>query len=113
MVQVVEYLNDVIITLDSFVGSYPPAAFILISAGATRYSLLLLNHGMKRMKIVRQWILFELYPCCLENALYENYINDLHILVNSCGHFVFVLAEMASACSFLPCVQSTSTCYQN
>ncbi|KAG0622488.1 hypothetical protein M758_3G100500 [Ceratodon purpureus] len=36
LTEVVDYLNDVIITLDSFVGSYPPAAFILISAGATR-----------------------------------------------------------------------------
>lgn len=35
--QVVEYLNDVIITLDSFVGAYPPAASILISAGHSRY----------------------------------------------------------------------------
>lgn len=34
-----EYLNDVIITLDAFVGAYPLAASILVSAGGARYLL--------------------------------------------------------------------------
>uniref|UniRef100_A0A7I4D7V6 CUE domain-containing protein n=1 Tax=Physcomitrium patens TaxID=3218 RepID=A0A7I4D7V6_PHYPA len=33
--EIVEYLNDVIITLDSFIRSYSPAAFTLITAGTT------------------------------------------------------------------------------
>jgi hypothetical protein len=53
LVQVVDYLNDVIITLDSFVDSYPPAAFILISAGATRFSLLSLSHTNQSLKNVK------------------------------------------------------------
>uniref|UniRef100_A0A7I4FKD2 CUE domain-containing protein n=1 Tax=Physcomitrium patens TaxID=3218 RepID=A0A7I4FKD2_PHYPA len=35
MMLIVEYLNDVIITLDSFIRSYSPAAFTLITAGTT------------------------------------------------------------------------------
>jgi len=39
LTEVVEYLNDVIITLDAFVRAYPPAAAILISAGVSSNSI--------------------------------------------------------------------------
>jgi activating signal cointegrator complex subunit 2 len=39
LTEVVEYLNDVIITLDAFVRAYPPAASILISAGVSSNSI--------------------------------------------------------------------------